>query len=90
MSAEVKSQKGKTSSTKYNSGRKSKMTDRDKGGLKLIVAITHETKASRKAAEMNTHQQEAVSVKTIRSKLNEANIHARAVILKPLVTSHNS
>lgn len=58
MTANIK--QGKTSSAKHNYGQKSKMTDRDRRILKWITTRKHKT-----TAEMNTHQQEAVSLKTI-------------------------
>lgn len=84
------SKEGKTSSAKHNSGRKSKLTDRDRRALKRIVARKHKTTASQITSEMNTHLQEGVSVKTIRRELHRANIHGRAAIPKPLVTPCNA
>lgn len=87
MTAYIK--QGKTSSAKQNSGRKSKLTDRDRRALKRIVARKHKTTASQITSEMNTHLQEAVSSKTIRRELHAANIHGRAAISKPLIAPCN-
>jgi transposase len=46
---------GKVSSAKYNSGRKSKLKDRDRQVLKWIVTRNPNTKLPQIMSEMNTH-----------------------------------
>lgn len=81
---------GKTSSAKRNSGRKPKLTNRDRRTLKRIVARQHKTTAARVTAELNTHLSNTVSIKTVRRELHNANIHGRAAIAKPLITEANA
>ncbi|XP_076041954.1 uncharacterized protein LOC143025827 [Oratosquilla oratoria] len=46
---------GKTSSAKRNSERNQKVSNRDRGTLKKIVARQHKTTAVKGTAELNTH-----------------------------------
>ncbi|GBM28684.1 hypothetical protein AVEN_26095-1 [Araneus ventricosus] len=54
---------GKTTSSKHNSGRKSKLADRDRRVLKCIVARKHKQSLSEITSEMNSHLQDPVSTK---------------------------
>lgn len=81
---------GKVSSAKQNSGRKSKLTDRDRRALKRIVARKRKTTLPQITSEMNTHLQNPVSTKTIQRELHAASIHGRVAIPKPLVSPQNA
>lgn len=81
---------GKVSSAKHNSGRKSKLKDRDRRVLKRLVARNHKTTLPQITSEMNTHLQNPVSMKTIQRELHAANIHGRVAIPKPLVSARNA
>lgn len=81
---------GKVSSAKHNSGRKSKLSDRDRRVLKRIVARKRKTTLPVITSEMNTHLQNPVSMKTIQRELHAANIHGRVAIPKPLVSARNA
>ena len=81
---------GKVSSAKQNSGRKSKLTDRDRRALKRIVALNRKTTLPQITSEMNTHLQNPVSTKTIQRELHAASIHGRVAIPKPLVSPQNA
>ncbi|GBM10607.1 Transposable element Tcb1 transposase [Araneus ventricosus] len=81
---------GKTTSSKHNSGRKSKLADRDRRVLKRIVARKHKQSLSEITSEMNSHLQDPVSSKTVKRELHAANIYGRVAIRKPLVTPTNA
>jgi len=81
---------GKTSSSKRNSGRNPKLTDKDRQTLKRIVARQHNTTAAKVTAELNAHLSNTVSTKTVRRELHKANIHGRAAIAKPFITEINT
>ncbi|GBM57375.1 hypothetical protein AVEN_127105-1 [Araneus ventricosus] len=81
---------GKTTSSKHNSGRKSKLADRDRRVLKRIVARKHKQSLSEITSEMNSHLQDPVSSKTVKRELHAANIYVRVAIRKPLVTPTNA
>nr|XP_015921838.2 uncharacterized protein LOC107450538 [Parasteatoda tepidariorum] len=68
---------GKVSSARHNSGRKSKLSDRDRRVLKRIVARKRKTTLPVITSEMNTHLENPVSMKTIQRELRAANIHGR-------------
>lgn len=57
---------GKTSSVKRNSGRKSKLTERNRRTLRKIVAKQHKTTASKVTAELNIHLYYSISIRTVR------------------------
>ena len=46
---------GNVSSAKQNSGRNSKLTDRDRRALKRIVALNRKTKLPQITSEINSH-----------------------------------
>ena len=83
-------QHGNTTSAKENSGRKTKLSNRDRRVLKRIVTRKHKTTLSQITAEMNNHLQDPVSTKTIQRELHSVNIHGRVAIPKPLVTPRNA
>ncbi|XP_040920942.1 uncharacterized protein LOC121199978 [Toxotes jaculatrix] len=65
---------GRTASAKKNSGRKSKLTEKDRQALLRIVDEHPEYTASKITSELNRHLSHAVSVKTIRRELHKAGI----------------
>lgn len=65
---------GRTASAKKNSGRKSKLTEKDRQTLLRIVDEHPEYTASKITAELNRHLSHTVSVKTIRRELHKAGI----------------
>lgn len=81
---------GKTSSAKKNSGRNSKLTDRDRRTLKRIVTRQHKTTAAKVTAELNSHLNITVSTKTVRRELHKSNFYGRAAIAKPFITEKNA
>jgi hypothetical protein len=46
--------------------------------------------ASKVTAELNIHLEDPVSAKTVRQDLHKSNIHARAEVVKPLITENNA
>ncbi|XP_054709335.1 uncharacterized protein LOC129219041 [Uloborus diversus] len=81
---------GKTTSSKHHSGRKSKLADRDRRALKLIVARKRKQSLSEIISKMNSHLQDPVSTKTVKREFHAANISGRVAIQKPLVTATNA
>ena len=77
---------GKTSSAKQNSGRKRKLSERDRRALNRIVRVDRKTTAPKITAELNEHLQNPVSTKTVRRELHKAGFHGRAAIRKPLLS----
>ncbi|CAB1420014.1 unnamed protein product [Pleuronectes platessa] len=63
---------GRTTSAKKNSGRKSKLTEKDRQTLLRIVEEHPEYTASNITSELNTHLSHTISVKTIRRELHKA------------------
>ncbi|MBJ5636527.1 hypothetical protein JGG87_25165 [Salmonella enterica subsp. enterica serovar Typhimurium] len=80
---------GTTSSARHNSGRKTKLTARDRRTLKRIVTARRKTTARKGTAELNAHLQNPVSTHTVRMELHKQHIHGRAAIGKPLVSQMN-
>ena len=74
---------GKISSLKQNSGRKRKLSDRDRRTLTPIVRKDHKKTAPKITAELNDHLESPVSSKTVRKELYKAGFHGRAAIRKP-------
>ena len=62
---------GKTSSAKHKSGRKSKLSERDRRTLNRIVRKDRRTTAVKITAELNEHLQNPVSTKTVRRELHK-------------------
>jgi transposase len=83
-------QRGKTSSAKRNSGRKEKLSERDRRVLKRIVRSKKKTTAAKVTAELNQHLDSPVSTITVRRYLHKENIYGRTAIPKPLVTDANA
>ena len=67
---------------KANSGRKRKLSDRNRRTLTQIVRKDHENKAPKITAEFNDHLEKPVSPKTIGRELHKATFHGRATIRK--------
>lgn len=74
---------GRTASAKKNSGRKSKLTEKDRQTLLRIVDEHPEYTASKITSELNRHLCHTVSVKTIRRELHKAGIFREAANWKP-------
>lgn len=74
---------GRTASAKKNSGRKSKLTEKDRETLLRIVDEHPEYTASKITSELNSHLSHTVSVKTIRRELHKAGIFRGAANRKP-------
>ncbi|GFW28397.1 transposable element Tcb1 transposase [Trichonephila clavipes] len=81
--------KSKTTSSKPNSGRKSKLADRHRRVLKHIVAQKHKQSLSEITFEMNSHFQDPISTKTLKREIHAANIYGR-IIRKTMVTATNA
>ena len=80
---------GKTSNNWSNSGRLSKLSDRDRRSLNCILSKKQQTTATMVCAKLNQHLSNAVSAKTVRRELHKAGYHGRATIRKPLLSSRN-
>lgn len=65
---------GRTASAKKNSGRKSKLTEKDRQTLQRIVDEHPAYTASKITSELNRHLSRSVSVKTVRRELHKAGI----------------
>uniref|UniRef100_A0A3B4ZQP1 Uncharacterized protein n=1 Tax=Stegastes partitus TaxID=144197 RepID=A0A3B4ZQP1_9TELE len=74
---------GRTASAKKNSGRKSKLTEKDRQTLLRIVDEHPEYTASKITTELNRHLSHTVSVKTIRRELHKAGIFRGGASRKP-------
>lgn len=74
---------GRTASAKKNSGRKSKLTEKDRQTLLSIVDEHPEYTASKITSELNRHLSHTVSIKTIRRELHKAGIFRGAASQKP-------
>lgn len=74
---------GRTASAKKNSGRKSKLTEKDRQTLLRIVDEHPEYTASKITSELNRHLCHTVSVKTIRRELHKAGIFRGTANRKP-------
>lgn len=71
---------GRTASAKKNSGRKSKLTEKDRQTLLQIVDEHPECTACKITSELNRHLSHAVSVKTVRRELHKAGVFQKAEI----------
>jgi transposase len=56
---------GKTSSSKRNSGQKSKLSERDCHILKRIVSTNHRTSAVNMTVELSVHLEDPISTKAV-------------------------
>jgi hypothetical protein len=72
---------GNTSSDKRISGRKPKLSDRDRRPLNMIVSKNHRTTAAQGTVELNIHLEDPVSTKRVRQELHKSNIHGTALVL---------
>ena len=70
-------------SLKKNSGRKRKLSDRDRQTLTRIVKKDHKNTALKITAELNDHLENPIPLKTVRRELHKAGFHGRAAIRKP-------
>ncbi|KAL6119948.1 uncharacterized protein ACO6RY_04404 [Pungitius sinensis] len=73
---------GRTASAKKNSGRKSKLTEKDRQTLLRIVDEHPEYTASKITSELNSQLSHTVSVKTIRRELHKAGVFRGAASRK--------
>ena len=71
----VVEKKGKTSSLKQNSGRKRKLSDRDRRTLKRIIRKEHKNTAWKITAELNDHLQIPVFSEFVRRELHKAGFY---------------
>ena len=71
---------GKSSSLKQNSGRKRKLSDRDRRTLTWIVRKDYKDTASKIKAELNDHLEKPVCSKTVRRELHKAGFQGGAAI----------
>lgn len=74
---------GRTASAKKNSGRKSKLTEKDRQTLLRMVDEHPEYTALKITTELNRNLSHTVSVKTIRRELHKAGIFRGAASRKP-------
>ncbi|KAA0194228.1 hypothetical protein HAZT_HAZT000760 [Hyalella azteca] len=72
--------KGKTSSAKHRSGRKSKLSERDRRFLNRIVRDNRITTAVKITVELNGHLQNPVTIKTVRRELHRSRFYGRAAL----------
>ena len=63
---------GKVSSLKINSGKKQKLSDRDRWTLTWIVRTDHKNTTPKITAELNDHLTNPVSLKTVRREWYKA------------------
>ena len=80
----------RTSAAKRNSGRKPKLSERDRHTLKRTVSENHRTAAAKVTAELNIHLEDSVPTKTVIRGLHKSNINSTAVFAKPLITENNT
>ncbi|XP_042897250.1 uncharacterized protein [Parasteatoda tepidariorum] len=76
-------QRSKTSSAKQNSGRKEKLSERDRRVLKRIVMSKKKTTAAKMTAELNQHLDSPVSTITVSRYLHKENINGTILIKDP-------
>ena len=74
---------GKTSSLKQNSGRKRKLSDKNRRTLTRIVRKNHQNTALKITAKLNNHLEGVVSSKKERRELHKVGFHGRAANRKP-------
>ena len=73
-------EEGKTSSAKQNSGRKRKLSERDRRALNRIGREDRKTTATRITAELREHLQNPRSTKTVCREHRKAAFYGRAAI----------
>jgi len=81
---------GKTSSDESNSGRKPKLSERNRRTMKRFVSQNCRTTAAEVTAELDCHLEDLVSTKAVRRELHKSNIHGRAAIANPQVTESSA
>ncbi|GFU87673.1 transposable element Tcb1 transposase [Trichonephila clavipes] len=81
---------GNVTSGKHNSGRKRKLTDRDKRVLTRIVARKREQSLSQITSEGNSYLRNPISARTVQRELHASNLYGRVGIRKPLVTARQA
>ena len=74
---------GKTSSLNQNTGRKRKLSKRNRRTLMLIVKKDQKNTAPKITAELNDHLQNPFSSKTVRREPHKVGFYGRAAIRKP-------
>ena len=71
---------------KRSSGRKAKLSERNRRTLKRIVSQKIRTTAAKVTAELGIRLEIPVSTKTVRREPHNANVHGRPATAKPLIT----
>ncbi|GFV83049.1 transposable element Tc1 transposase [Trichonephila clavipes] len=77
-------------SGKHSSGRKRKLTDRDKRVLNRIVARKRKQSLSQITSEVNSHLRNPISARAVQRELHASNLYGRVGIRKPLVTARHA
>jgi hypothetical protein len=75
----------KTSPAERNSGRKTKLSERDRCILKRVVSKNHRTTAAN-----HYSSEDPDSTKTVRRELHKSSIHGRVAIAEPMNTENNA
>ncbi|GFT99625.1 transposable element Tcb1 transposase [Trichonephila clavipes] len=73
---------GNVTSGKHNSGRKRKLTDRDKRVLTRIVVRKRKKSLSQITSEVNSHLPNPLSERTVQRELHASNLYGRVGIRK--------
>ncbi|GFV47824.1 transposable element Tcb1 transposase [Trichonephila clavipes] len=81
---------GNVTSGKHNSGRKRKLTDRDKRVLTHIVARKRKQSLYQITSEVNSHLRNPISARTVQRELHASNLYGRVGIRKPLVAARHA
>jgi len=81
---------GKTSSAARNSGRKPKLSEKDRRTLKRIVSKNHRTTAAKVRQELDRQIEDTDCIKTARRQPHKSNIHGTAAFVKHLITEHTA
>ncbi|GFW13872.1 transposable element Tc1 transposase [Trichonephila clavipes] len=81
---------GNVTSGKHSSGRKRKLTDRDKRVLTRIVARKRKQSLSQITSEVNSPLRNPISARTVQRELHASNLYGRVGIRKPLVTARHA
>lgn len=81
---------GNVASGKHNSGRKRKLSERDKRVLTRIVARKRKQSLTQITSEVNSHLRNPISARTVQRELHASNLYGRVGIRKPLVTARHA
>jgi len=83
---------GRTSSAKRNSGRKPKLSERDRHTLKRIVSINYTSTAAKVTAELHIHLEDRFHKNSLMraSQIQHSNIHGSVAIAKPMITEDST